>query len=96
MDLSDTNCTIVFFLTHGSERSELATNDGAIFVNTILEYFNNNRTLDGKPKLFFFQVSALLKNIFTEQFILERDRLLKIHHHKLSGQYGKSWEPVWG
>ena len=44
-------------LTHGRENNQLATHDGSITVNQLIEhvYGNNAPHLVGKPKIFFFQ-----------------------------------------
>lgn len=55
-DFSNINCLIVFFLTHGSSDNELSVFDDTLKTTDIWGAFRKCETLNGKPKMFIFQV----------------------------------------
>ncbi|XP_044754330.1 caspase-6-like [Coccinella septempunctata] len=72
-DLSEFNCLIVFFLTHGTNKNKLMTRDKTFSATAVWKQFAENKDLLHKPKLFIFQAckgsnhpkpSDLLKKVF--------------------------------
>lgn len=59
MDHQNSDCIVVIVLSHG-ETGRLEARDGNYAVDEIWEPFLNSRTLIGKPKLFFIQVSRMI------------------------------------
>ncbi|KAJ8919924.1 hypothetical protein NQ315_006453, partial [Exocentrus adspersus] len=58
-DLSEKNCLIVFFLTHGDVKDRLSTRDSSITANELWENFRHCPGLENKPKMFVIQASSL-------------------------------------
>ncbi|XP_050309740.1 caspase-1-like [Anthonomus grandis grandis] len=53
--LFQSNCLVVFFLTHGDVKDKLCVKDGEIKCSDVWMKFNDCKQLEGKPKLFVFQ-----------------------------------------
>lgn len=54
-DFTDTNCLIIFFLTHGSSKNQLSAYDDDLNVKDVWSPFGKSKGLTGKPKMFVFQ-----------------------------------------
>ena len=55
-DYTNTGGLIVFIMSHGNKGGSLAFTDGLlVYLNEFIEPFKSNKTLQGKPKMFFVQ-----------------------------------------
>ncbi|XP_045462090.1 caspase-6-like [Harmonia axyridis] len=54
-DLSEVNCLIVFFLTHGTNKNKLMAKDKTFSATAAWKQFSEHKDLLNKPKMFIFQ-----------------------------------------
>ncbi len=62
LDHRNSDCIVVIVLSHG-ETGRLEARDGTYDVNEIWEPFLHSKSLVGKPKLFFIQVSLCTSHV---------------------------------
>lgn len=56
MDLSEYNCLVLIFMSHGDTGNKVLVTDGEMDASEFWTPFERCKTLIGKPKLFMFQV----------------------------------------
>lgn len=57
MDLSKYNCLVFIFMSHGNTENIVEVTDEPMGVSEFWTSFVSCKTLQGKPKLFIFQVT---------------------------------------
>lgn len=62
-DLSEVNCLIVFFLTHGTNKNKLMAKDKTFSATAAWKQFSEHKDLQNKPKMFIFQVRTEIRNV---------------------------------